>query len=554
MFVNAPAVLGVRTGGYIGVPETLGEGLMRRMRWLVVLAAVVAATAGGLRAQRFRRVRLTWQRDMPRAIKQAHAKDVPLLLFVRDTFGEKFIDHAENARNWDEASLRRQLRRSQARWRWQRFEQDLFTNREFAQTVQPFVRVRLETGYRRLDEKTRKFLLSLNLLTDIDLAWRRRLIDDPWKETSTGLDPLGQNIYDYHLNTTLDELLARETTALAVVAGDGQLLFRFPAGPPGFEPPLKVLLGELGQVLAPYRDLAKGRHDLEKGRVDVAVAVFTGLVEAREAVPAEVSKAARGELDALLARAKASLQAVDKALAANDFERASRSLAEMQSRGLHLVNPTVAARVADLQEQLADHALELYRQAQEHLDQGKLTEAFDLLNRVARYFGGTEAGSLAKSKLEELAKDPETAEELRQARRREEAKQLLASAQQAEQGDDLVKAYGFYKRLSGDYADLPEGAHVAQKVSAWEADPEFMAQVAARRAQGEAAKLMNLGDNFFVNKLYSQAIPYYRKVIDTYPDSPAAHEAQTKMEEARRLIEAQLKKPDEPAPPAEGGP
>ncbi|MCK4300694.1 MAG: hypothetical protein KAX80_14225, partial [Planctomycetes bacterium] len=237
---------------------------MKRARWLLVLAGIVALAAAGAWAQRARRVRITWLDDMPKAIKLAHAKDLPILLFVRDTFGEKFIDHS------DAASLRRQLRRSKARWRWQRFEEDLLKEREFAQVVQPFVRVCLETGY-RLGDKTRDLLLKLNLLTDVDLAWRRRLIDDPWGKTFRGIGLSGLNIFERHLNTTLDELLARETTYLVVVAGDGQLLLRFPAEPPGSEPPVKVLVIELEHVLAPYRDLAKGRHDLEQGDVEAAV-------------------------------------------------------------------------------------------------------------------------------------------------------------------------------------------------------------------------------------------------------------------------------------------
>ncbi len=163
---------------------------------------------------------------------------------------------------------------------------------------------------------------------------------------------------------------------------------------------------------------------------------------------------------------------------------------------------------------------------------------------------------LASGRLAGLsaAPSPETAEKLRQARRREEAKELLASAQQAEQGEDFVKAYRYYKRLSDDYADLPEGAQAREKVSDCEAAADFLANITTLQAQGEAAELMNMGNNFFVNKVYSQAIQYYQKVVDTYPDSAAAQQAQAKLEEARRLLEAQLKKPDEAESPVEESP
>ncbi len=535
---------------------------MKRARWLLALAGIVAVTAAGTWAQRARRVRITWLEDMPRAIKLAQAKDLPILLYVRDTFGEGFIDHVEWRRDWDEASLRRQLRRSKARWRWQRFEQDLFTDREFAQAVLPFIRVRLETGYRRLGNKKQEFLLKLNLLTDIDLAWRGRLIDDPWEETFRGSDPWGRRIYDYHLNTTLDELLARETTYLAVVGGDGQLLFRFPAGPPGFEPPVKVLVTELEHVLEPYRSLAEGRQHLEQGRVEAAVGSFRRLAQGGEAVPIDVRKAAEEELESLLVEANEGLQQVEKALARKDFERAWRSLAELQGQGLHQVNQRFEGKVADLRQRLEDYATASYQKAQEHLEQERFAEASDLLSRVARFFEGSEAGSLARKKLDELAKDPEMAERVRQARRQAEAERLWTTATAAEQVGDLLRAYETYKNLSDNYSDLPQGAQARQKVSTWEADAEFMANITALQAQGEAAKLMALGNNFFVNKVYTEAIQHYRKVIDTYPDGPLAQEAHTRLEEARRLLEAQLKKqageearaPGQQEPPGEGAP
>ena len=535
---------------------------MKRARWLLALAGIVAVTAAGTWAQRARRVRITWLEDMQRAIKLAHARDLPILLYVRDTFGEGFIDHVEGRRDWDEASLRRQLRRSKARWRWQRFQQDFFTDREFARAVQPFVRVRLETGYRRLGNKKQEFLLKLNLLTDIDLAWRWRLIDDPWEATFGGHNRWGQRIYDYHLNTTLDELLARETTYLAVVGGDGQLLFRFPAGPPGLEPPVKVLVTELEHVLAPYRDLAKGRHDLEKGRVEAAVSTFRRLAQGGEAVPTEVRKAAEEELESLLVEANEGLQQVEKALARKDFERAWRFLAELQGQGLHQVNQRLEGKAADLRRRLEDHATAAYQKAQEHLEQERFAEASDLLSWVARFFEGSEASSLARKKLDELAKDPEMAERVRQARRQAEAERLWTTATAAEQVGHLLRAYEAYKNLSDNYSDLPQGAQARQTMSTWEADGELMDRIKELRARTQAHKWMALGNNFFVNKVYTEAIQHYRKVIDTYPDGPLAQEAHTRLEEARRLLEAQLNKqageearaPGREKPPGEGTP
>ena len=521
---------------------------MRRARWLLALAGIVAVTAAGAWAQRAERVRITWLEDVERAIKLAHAKDLPILLYVRDTFGEEFVDRTEWRRDWGEGSLRRQLRRSKARWRWQRFEQDLFTDREFAQTVQPFVRVRVETGYRRLDEDIQNLLLKLNLLTDVDLAWRWRLIDDPWADAYT----YHTHVRTSRLNTTLDELLSRETTYLAVVAGDGRLLLRFPAGPPGLEQPTKALVTELEHVLEPYRSLAEGRYDLEQGRVEAAVGALRRLAEGGKEIPGDVREAAEEELKSLLEKATESLAQVEKALARKDSERAWRFLTELQGQGLHQVDQRLEAKVADLRQRLEDHATALYQKAQEHLDQKQFAAASDLLSRVARYYQGSEAGSLAQKKLDELATDPDMAERIRQARRQAEAEDLWTTATAAEQEGDLLRAYETCKSLSDNYADLPQGAQARQKVSAWEADGELMARIKELRARDEANQWMTLGNNFFVNQVYTGAIQYYRKVIDTYPDSPLAQEAETRLEEARRLLEAQLKKEAEEKAPAPG--
>lgn len=536
---------------------------MRRPVTLATAAALVFVLLGGLWGQQVRRVRrvrrgrvrITWlEGDMPRAIKLARTKGVPLLLFVRDTFGQGYIDYVEGRWDWDEASLRRQMRRSQTRWRWQRYEEDLFTRPEMADAVKPFVRVRLEVGYRQVDRKVRDLLRQLNLLSDVDLAWRRRLIDDPWEESLRYIDPTtGGRFYDRRLNTTLDELLARETTGVAVVAGDGQLLLRFPLGPPGFEPPLEAWLDELGRVLKPYRTLFDARQQLGQGQVGAAVAVLRELSQAEEGVPNELRRSAQAELTRLKGQAEAGLREAEAALTRDNLARAWEVLSEVSRRGLDQVDAAVAARATSLGQQVEAHATTLYEKAREQLGEDRLSEAFALLSQVARRFKGTQAGSLAQAKVDEIARDPALAEKLRQARRKQEAQRLSSAAQSAEQAEDILKAYRNYKALAQNYADLPLGAQARDKITTWEADADLMARIQALGAEQEARKWMDLAQNYFLNRVYTEAIQYYQKVIDTYPESDLAAQARTRLQEAQRLLEAQLK-PQEPAPQGEPEP
>lgn len=521
-----------------------------------VLVLLLGAGLCGAEARRIpirtRRVRITWMGDLARAFKLARSKGVPVLLFLRDTFGVGYIEHVERRFNWGEASPSGQMRRSGARWRWQRYEADLFARPEVAEVVKPFVRVRLDLPYGGLERNLRTLLLQLNLLNDVELAWRRRLIDEPYRESPAYVDPLGRLRYDRVLNATPDELLARELTCVAVVAGDGQLLLRFPAGPPGFEPPLEAWLAELTQVLKPYRALFDARRELQAGRVASAAEVLRQLAKTEEA-PGEVRRSAQAELEQLRRQAVAGLQEAKKALDRNNFVRAWEVLSEVRRRGLDQADPDLASQVDSLAQRVEAHARCTYQEAQEHLQAGRLFEGCNLLTQVARRFKGTEAASLAQSRLDEVNRDPTLAEKLRQARRKQEAERLWTSALSAEKAEDILTAYRNYKTLAQNYPDLPPGAQAQEKLSAWEADPDLMTRIHSLEADEQARKWMNLARNYFLNQVYSEAIQYYQKVIDTHPESSLAAEARTRLQEARRLLEAQLKPPpQEPAPEEEG--
>jgi len=511
---------------------------MKRGMKFLWLCGCLTLSAGGLWAQAYQRAQVGWFDDVPRAVATAQQQNLPLLLFVRDEFGQGYIDQQSNP-------LRTQMVRSRARWRWQRYEEDIFTLPEVAQTVAPFVRARLTIGYQRLDDRTRNLLLASGALTDVDLAWRTRLLDEPYKRVGTHVDPLGNVIYDLDPATTLDELLTRESTCLVVLSGTGEPLYRFLH----LEPTLPALAAELQKVLAPYRILAEGRANLVGGRVEAALANFHTLTDSREPLPEEVRQAAQRELDALAQRATQSLTEGEKSLTRKDYQGAWRRVSPLEKQGLTKVSEAIAARFQNLKQSVAAYAQGLYQQAEQQLAAEQNLEAFDLLSSISTQFAGTEAGTQAQKKLDDLGRDPQFAEKIRQARRSAEASQLLTSAQSAEEAQDVVKAYRSYKHLADTFADLPQGAQAKEKVTAWEADAEFMARLHTLEAQSEAQDWLTLGNNYLLNHLYAQAIEQYTKVIEKHPDTPAATEARAKLQEAKGLQQAGEKKSEgQPAP------
>lgn len=511
---------------------------MKQTMKLLFLAGCLCLCAPGVWAQRYQPAQIGWFDDVQRGFATARQQGLPVVLYVRDLFGQGYVDQQANV-------LRQQMARSRARWRWQRYEQDFFTQPEVAQTVAPFVRARLTVGYQRLDDRTRNLLLSSGALTDVDLAWRTRLLDEPYKRVGSHVDALGNVVYDFEPAATLDELLTREATCLVVLSGRGEPLYRFLH----LEPTPQAFATQLEKVLAPYRALAEGRANLVGGRVEAALANFRALTDSREPLPDEVRQAAQRELDALAQRATQTLTEADRYLTRKDYERAWTRLASLEKQGLTKVTQPVAAKFQEARQIVTGYAQGLYDQALQQLAQEQNLEAFDLLSRISTQFAGTEPGTQAQKKLEELAADPQFAEKIRQARRAAEAGQLLASAQAAEEAQDVVKAYRSYKQLADTFGDLPQGTQAKAKVTAWEADAEFMARLHTLEAQSEAQDWLTLGNNYLLNHLYAQAIEQYTRVIEKHPDTPAATEARAKLQEAKVLQQAAEKKPEGPPAP-----
>jgi tetratricopeptide (TPR) repeat protein len=504
---------------------------MRQGRKRLLSLTLLLVASSPVWGQRARRVRITWLEDVQQAIKRGRRTDTPILLFLRDTFGQGYIDYVERRHDWGRESLRQQLRRSGARWRWQRFEEDILTLPEVAKAVAPFSRVRLDIGYRRMDEERQTLLLRLGLLTDIDLAWRWGLVADPWERSYSSV-----GLFDRRLKASLSELMMRELTFLVVVAGDGQVLAGFPSDRFAPDPPARLLATHIGEVLEPYRVLAQARRQLAQGRTAEGVSVLRELLKLDEKLPTEIRKTATDELDSLVARARKETEEVEEAMARADYARAWTLLAGLKEQRLQSVDPALEQRLSHVEQQVVAHTQELWQTAQERLAQGQVARAFLTLSTLTQRFQGTEAGSLAQAKAEELAREPGFAERMRRARRQTEAEGLWNTATSAEAAEDLATAYEAHRELADNYADLPQGAEAQKKVAAWEADPELMTRIRQEQARQQAAAWMNLGDNFFVNSLYDEAITYYQKVIDTYPETDVATVAQAKLEETRRQL------------------
>jgi len=491
--------------------------------------------ASTLQAERDGRRRMLWIDDVQKAIDLAHKKDVPLLLLVADTFGAEFVREAASRWSWGD-DLEDQLRFSGARWRWQRYQDQVFTDPELIKTAEPFIAARLITGY-RMNPKGRQLLVRLRLLTDVDLAWRERLrilVRDPWVRRFVGYDVFGFPSYQsvWTLDTSLEELLDREATAVVVLAADGKPLAVMPDLLTARE-----LAAELRAVITPYRVLAEARHYAKEGQISDAVNLLRRLAREKETVPEEVRLLAQTELEELAERAAKTIGRMQRLLNGKDYESAWKLLSESREQKLRDIGPAVARQLDLMETAVAEHAQELYATARRELEKKQFLQALKTLNHVLHSFAGTPAEGQADLLLKHLEENPELAEQVRAARRRAEAQALLEAATEAEKTGDLLAAHNAFKMLAEGFGDLEAGTKAREQLAAWQADAEVTARIHELRVRKEADHWMSLARNYFANGLYSQAIDNYRKVVKEYPGTEVAGEARARIEQARRLLE-----------------
>ena len=432
-----------------------------------------------------------WSEDVQRGFAHAQQQDVPVVLYVRDLFGQGYIDTRDTRfppGNEYYPFFPWQMQRWRIRWRWQRYEQDLLGQFEVAQALAPFVRVQVPLSYQRLDDMDprnqwfQKLLLAAGVLTEGDLTWRSRLVGIPYVYELHNPD----GSYQHAPAVLLDDLLARERTALVVLTSDGQLLRRFPAEwlksalEPGHglfvctgtlpgtttwtvwthypwcgcywhdptpkgqdQPTVKELTEELEKLAVLCRTLAEGRRDVAAGRFEPAIATFRALIAGGDTVPEAIRRSARSEASGLEKRATDVLTEAEKLLALKAYRRAWERAAPLEGQGLANVSEAVSARFQALKQ-------------------------------------AVEANVQARAQ----------------------------------------------------HSPLRPSAGVSR---------------AALSPEAEAQHWLVLGNNYLTNRMYAQAIEQYTKVIEKNPDTPAAAEARTKLEQARSLQAAAQR-------PAEGEP
>jgi len=167
------------------------------------------------------------------------------------------------------------------------------------------------------------------------------------------------------------------------------------------------------------------------------------------------------------------------------------------------------------------------------LEAHEFLKARRYLEDINSSYAGTEAATAAAERIEEMTKDSSIAAEIAAQEREEEAAKTLEKARKAAADGNAEDARILYSKVINVYGDT-EAAKIASQESAQSR------KASAGKAAADPGKMKQDCDNWMAlastaqaNDHQTEAIKWYKKIVDTYPGSSYADEANKKLKELK---------------------
>ena len=229
-----------------------------------------------------------------------------------------------------------------------------------------------------------------------------------------------------------------------------------------------------------------------------------------------------------LADANAMLDQVESAIQAGSTEKALKLLGQVKPDAQH--DSAVAARVHGAQTRLQDAGDKMLAGVQPLIDAKQYVQAVATLEDVERAFLGSPSGDKAKTKLDELAKDPACKAAIDTAKRQAAADSALADAQQLQAHKNDFDAYQRFKFIVANFPETAAADTAASAISAYESDPGFAQRAKDAAAADKSKSLFNLADAYHKSGRDDLAKAKLQSVIDSFPGSTYAQQAQQQID------------------------
>ncbi len=165
-------------------------------------------------------------------------------------------------------------------------------------------------------------------------------------------------------------------------------------------------------------------------------------------------------------------------------------------------------------------------QARIALDALDVVKCVTLLDELCYEWRGTDTGLDAKKLWDQLAEEPRGQEAIREMTRRQLATRLLALAKKQDGKQDLESALITYWDVARDFPKTPAADEAAARAAEIAKDAALAAKAKDRRAKRDGENWLEMARAFQQNRLADKALEYYKRILDNYPGTPYALQAQ----------------------------
>lgn len=225
-----------------------------------------------------------------------------------------------------------------------------------------------------------------------------------------------------------------------------------------------------------------------------------------------------------LAAANTALDEIEKAINEGSELVAIRQLAAIPAEAR--LNKAFSDRAEAIQGTLLAFADRALAEAEQQIQQKQFAEALARLKTLAEGFKGSAVGKTAQERYATVSADPSAKAALAEVVRHQRAAEALAAAQQLKSGGKDSEAYRRFKAIAQDFADTESAAPAAAAVAEYEADESFVKEVIERDQADQARAALSMADSYRANNRIEQARQRYQKVIEDFPGTSFAEEAQ----------------------------
>jgi thioredoxin-like negative regulator of GroEL len=217
-----------------------------------------------------------------------------------------------------------------------------------------------------------------------------------------------------------------------------------------------------------------------------------------------------------------------KAVAASDFARAVSLLKNIVDDGKDRAVQTKARKLLqDLEQQAAAR----YARARQFADRNQTAEAVEGLQEVVKLYPGTPAARDSQTLLTRLGSKGDATDQSR-ARR---AKEMLTQAREDYRMQQFSCCLDRCELLVNQFSNTPEAQDAAALMNDIKGNPDFLKSACNQLGDRLAIMTLALAESLLKKGQPQEAVFYFEKVIQNYPDTRHAENAQTRLAQIRGL-------------------